>query len=280
MSYHVHLTPKSKNAKTGPIPVSTTTALTCPGTCPFNHQNAGGCYAESGPLALHWRKVTAGERGMGLSTFAEQIAALPAGQLWRHNQAGDLPGDGDRIDSEAFGQITGANRGRRGFTYTHYPIRVEDGAKDAETAYHNRVQIIAANVAGFTVNLSANNVEHADQLADAVGDAAPVVTVLPSTVEGPEHIETPAGRRVVVCLPRIGMMFPVPRAVSASGPATGQSSGFLPTAPASARLIGLQLCRTTRTSGQPDHGTPVSAGRVLRPVGLGSADDRRLTAPN
>jgi hypothetical protein len=199
MSYHVHLTPKSKNAKTGPIPVSTTTALTCPGTCPFNHQNAGGCYAESGPLALHWRKVTAGERGMGLSTFAEQIAALPAGQLWRHNQAGDLPGDGDRIDSEAFGQITGANRGRRGFTYTHYPIRVEDGAKDAETAYHNRVQIIAANVAGFTVNLSANNVEHADQLADAVGDAAPVVTVLPSTVEGPEHIETPAGRRVVVC---------------------------------------------------------------------------------
>ena len=30
MTYQVHLTPKSKNEKTGPIPVSTTEAQTCP----------------------------------------------------------------------------------------------------------------------------------------------------------------------------------------------------------------------------------------------------------
>ena len=177
----VHLTLKSANAKTGPIPVSTTSALSCSDTCPFKDN---GCYAESGPLALHWRAVTAGERGLTWPEFCDAIAQLPDGQLWRHNQAGDLPGLGDYINPAAMQLLIDANKGRRGFTYTHKPATAE-----------NLELIRAANAAGFTVNLSANNLAHADALIDT--GAGPVVTVLPTNA--PAKTTTPAGRPVITC---------------------------------------------------------------------------------
>ena len=177
----VHLTLKSANAQTGPIPVSTTSALSCSDTCPFKDN---GCYAESGPLALHWRAVTAGERGLDWQSFCDAIAALPAGQLWRHNQAGDLPGLGDTINPAALDMLVQANAGKRGFTYTHKPATPE-----------NLAMIRAANEAGFTVNLSANNLHHADELADT--GAGPVVVVLPANA--PAKTATPAGRAVITC---------------------------------------------------------------------------------
>lgn len=181
-----HWTAKSANAKTGPIPVSTTSAATCPPECPFQ---GSGCYAESGPLALHWRKVTAGDRGDTLAALCASVAQLPAGALWRHNQAGDLPGIGSAIDAPALAAIVAANTGRRGFTYTHKPV--ESGKHAAD----NRAAIAAANGAGFTVNLSANSLAHADTLAAL--DIAPVCAVIPS--DTPERATTPAGRTVVAC---------------------------------------------------------------------------------
>jgi len=179
-----HLTLKSSNAKTGPIPVSTTSAKTCPLECPFNNANQGGCYAESGPLALHWRRVTSGERGTSFDSFCESIAALPEGQLWRHNQAGDLPGSGSSIDVAAMRKLIKANNKRLGFTYTHKPLTKKNAAIIAES-----------NAAGFTVNLSGNNLSHADKLADA--NVGPVVSVVPEST--PEKTTTPAGRKVVIC---------------------------------------------------------------------------------
>lgn len=180
---HFHLTVKSRNVKTGPIPVSTSTALTCPPACPFNAGN--GCYAASGPLALFWAKVTAGDAGASYAAFLDQIAALPAGQLWRHNQAGDLAGAGDALDIAALDALVTANAGKRGFTYTHKPLR--DAAE--------RDAIARANAAGFTVNLSGNDLAHADRLADL--GIAPVVAVLPA--DATQNTVTPAGRKVVVC---------------------------------------------------------------------------------
>lgn len=177
----VHLTIKSANAKTGPIPVSTTSALSCPSACPLK---SGGCYADGGPLAIHWRAVTAGERGLDWQSFCDEIAALPAGQLWRHNQAGDLPGLDNYINPAAMELLVKANKGRRGFTYTHKPPTPE-----------NLEIIRAANAAGFTVNLSANNLHQADELA-ATG-AGPVVTILPA--DAPAKTTTPAGRPVITC---------------------------------------------------------------------------------
>ena len=175
----VHLTLKSANAKTGPIPVSTTTKDSCPPDCAMRD----ACYAASGPLALHWAKVTDGTRGTDWPTFTASIANLPDGQLWRHNQAGDLPVNNGTVDPVKLGQLVHANAGRRGFTYSHH--------RDAESINWIR----HANSWGFTVNLSANDLQDADTLADH--KAGPVVVVLPSTQTA--NTKTPAGRPVVVC---------------------------------------------------------------------------------
>ena len=95
---HYHLTPVSANVKTGPIPVSTSSAETCPTVCPFR---GSGCYAESGPLGLHWMAVTRAKRGTNWGEFLDAVRGIAAGSLWRHNQAGDLPGMGNRIARRA-----------------------------------------------------------------------------------------------------------------------------------------------------------------------------------
>lgn len=178
----VHLTLKSSNVKTGPIPVSTTSSASCPTACAFK---GNGCYAESGPLALHWKAVTEGNRGTDWATFCDTIATLPDGQLWRHNQAGDLAGNGYTIDQGKLMALVTANRGKRGFTYTHY----------SPSHPLNAASIEHANKNGFTINLSANNLEHADELASL--EIGPVVVVLP--IDQEENTVTPSGRKVVVC---------------------------------------------------------------------------------
>ena len=178
-----HLTLVSRNVKTGPIPVSTTSAESCPSACPFN--NANGCYAASGPLALHWRKVTNGLSGDSYGAFLDKASRLMKGQLWRHNQAGDLIGEGDTLDTQALALLVKANKGKRGFTYTHKPL-----ATQAE-----RDAIRDANKGGFTVNLSGNTLDHADSLVDLA--IAPVVVVLPH--DATSNTVTPKGRKVVVC---------------------------------------------------------------------------------
>jgi len=179
---YYHITPISTNKKTGPIPVTTTSADSCPPSCPFS---GGGCYAKSGgPLALHWRKVSEGKRGGSLEDLTSFIRSLPEGTLFRHNQAGDLPGEGERLDARALRQIVQANTGRRGFTYTH-----KYGKRG------NLRHIKAANEGGFTVNLSANSPSHADELAET--GAGPVVCVLDQTTT--KNTTTPAGRKIVIC---------------------------------------------------------------------------------
>lgn len=180
-----HMTYPSRNVKTGPIPVTTSTAETCPDACPFKTSNGGGCYATSGPLAIHWKAVTEGKRGDTWETFLRKIAALPKGILWRANQAGDLPGQGDCLDTIALGQLVQANKGKKGFTYTHKPL---DSA-------HERLAIHHANANGFTVNLSGNNLSHADDLVDM--GIAPVTVVLPTNATA--NTTTPKGRKVVIC---------------------------------------------------------------------------------
>ena len=65
---------------------------------------------------MHWAKVTSGERGESWSSFIGSIKAFKPGQLWRHKQAGDLPGAGARIDPKKLHQLVEANKGKRGFT--------------------------------------------------------------------------------------------------------------------------------------------------------------------
>jgi hypothetical protein len=180
--YTVLLTLKSGNEKTGPIPVSLSSDKTCPPSCPFMAQ---GCYARGWPLVKHWTDVSQGKRGTGWVEFCRRVRTeIPAGSLWRHNQAGDLPGTGEAIDTHAVRELAYANEGKRGFTYTHKT----HGKKNTEA-------IALANRLGFTVNLSANGLAHADRLASL--GCGPVVTVLPA--EQKTNTSTPEGRKVVIC---------------------------------------------------------------------------------
>jgi hypothetical protein len=194
---HYHITPRSANEKTGPIVVTTSAGETCPPACPFRRS----CYAKAGPLALHWAAVTRGDRGdpwpAFLVTLAKALAKAPAGQVWRHNQAGDLPGVGDKIDRAKLAALVTVNAaaGAKGFTYTHKPLIAGDG--DAKVAASNLAGVVAANAAGFTINASANTLAHADALADRLAGRVPVCVVVDAAT--PEKTVTPAGRRVVVC---------------------------------------------------------------------------------
>lgn len=175
----VSLSMRSGNRKLGPIPVSITSSETCPPSCAFFGE---GCFAEYHLLRSHWARVP--ERGRSWEEFCELVALLPAGALWRHNAAGDLPGRGEELDAVALMALVAANRGRRGFTFTHKPMGIIASAA-----------IRVANELGFTVNLSADNLDHADRLADL--DVGPVVVVVPSNA--PEKMRTLAGRHVIVC---------------------------------------------------------------------------------
>jgi hypothetical protein len=178
-----YLNPKSANRKTGPIPVSTTSEANCPNACPFMDS---GCYAKGFPLRGRWQEVTDGARGTKYSAFIHLIHALPDGQLWRHNQAGDLIGNRKTIDAGALNSLASANAGKRGFTYTHYDV-IKNKA--------NRSAVAKANANGFTVNLSANNLDHADALVKT--NAGPVVVVMPRDFTG--KTTTPDGHKVIQC---------------------------------------------------------------------------------
>ena len=174
---NVALTPISSNRKTGPMPVSYSTREWCPDDCPLKKH---GCYAKHGHTGIHWRKVTAGERGTDWDTFVSKVRHLPKGGIWRHNVAGDLP----IFDHGMIRQLIKANTGKGGFTYTHHLPTAENAGIIAES-----------NANGFTVNLSSNNVTEADTLADM--DIAPVVTLLPT--DSAKVTFTPKGRKVVRC---------------------------------------------------------------------------------
>lgn len=195
------ITRKTANKITGPIMVTTSPRMTCPLSCAFRKGGegplAGVCYAEHGALGgFVWTLLDRAQSGQTIMNdirvhdFVELLYAIrsqPSGSLWRHNVAGDLPSNNrTTVDAAALRAIVDANRGRRGFTFTHY---------DVLTNLANRAMIADANKNGFTINLSGNSLEHADQLADL--RIAPVTVILPASAK--RNTTTPKGRTVVIC---------------------------------------------------------------------------------
>jgi hypothetical protein len=221
-------TPKSSNRKIGPVPVSTITADTCWQGCAYL---LNGCYAKGGPVSMIWSALTEhspgsvwrneqGARFQSLTNrYCYEIAQLPAGQGWRHGQAGDLPGTNEQIDARALRRLVRANKGKRGWTYTHKPMFAGEHVTEGQ-ASANRRAVAHAN-AYPPIHWRSDGL-----LALNIG---PVAVVLPSTVHGRTDIFTPNGTRVVVC------------------PATYQKE---------TRCVDCMLCQRQRTCvvGFPAHG--------------------------
>jgi hypothetical protein len=203
--------PGRENRKTGQIPTAYVARESCPSSCPLL---GNGCYAETGNIGLHRRKM----KGVPWAKFCLMVAEkLGPRQLWRYAVAGDLPGFGGLIDRAALQLLTTANMRRPVIAYTHKPVL------DAEhpAAASNRRFIAEAIGGGLMLNLSGNNPSHADVLADL--DLAPVITILRNAYarrhrslgrgkrewletigEYRDRISTfpthsPAGRRIAVC---------------------------------------------------------------------------------
>jgi hypothetical protein len=187
----------SRVAKLGGIPASYTESSSCPPSCALR---GAGCYAEVTRARLQWNRVDSGKVGGPWSQFCREVAALPRGILWRHNVAGDLPGRNDRLDRAACLRLANANRGRRGFTFTHYPlIEGLHGERYApeKLAAHNRAVVAEMLARGFTVNASADSVAHADRIR-AGAPGIPVAALLPQNTTA-RAMRTPAGRKIVTC---------------------------------------------------------------------------------
>jgi hypothetical protein len=179
----VRWTPVTHNVKTGPIPVSVTDRDSCPTSCSYR---GAGCYAEeSNHTRLHWGRTA--ERGLEWPAFLRKVRALPRGQLWRHNEAGDLPGPGDVIDASLLAGLARANEaaGARGFTFTHKPL-----------THANEAAIRHAIAHRFAINLSADTIAEADALV--ARGVAPVAVVVPADHPA-RATRTPAGSTLVVC---------------------------------------------------------------------------------
>jgi len=181
----VHLSPISHNSKVGPIPVSTTEEGSCPKECPLKDTD---CYARFGPLGIHWKQVKEGKRGDNWLAFCNRVSRFFKGQLWRHNQAGDLPQRKDgKIHRTKVMQLSKASQHTNGWTYTHY---------DPLDSHNARCIKDVNDAGGMTINISADSLEQADQYV-ALG-IAPVVVILPDDAPKLGN-KTPGGLPIVVC---------------------------------------------------------------------------------
>lgn len=100
-------------------------------------------------------------------------------------QAGDLPGRNERINIKKVIRLVKACNGLMAWGYTHKPPSVGNNKKIIKYCNQN----------GLTINLSANNLSHADKLLKL--KIGPVVVTLSRDCS--KNTITPKGTKVVIC---------------------------------------------------------------------------------
>lgn len=183
MKHFIGVTRKSGNRKIGAIPASWSTVSTCPDTCglkkPLPGKKAPPCYYFSGHFTGMQAKRLENPDSTNRLTpkqFAEWVATLNPGQLWRDRVGGDQVPSATKplnIDARTFNRVTRANHqaDARGFSYTHYPLNA-----------HNVRLIRAARLNGYTLNVSADSMAEAAKIKSRFPDL-PVVALGPADYE-------------------------------------------------------------------------------------------------
>ena len=177
-----HLVHVSDNRKIGKISVTYTSSDSCPPTCKLKNS---GCYGESGPIALFWKKVDSNQYGTSdFNSFCNELKNMN-GLMVRINSVGDLGHTNGYINTSMLEKMTSALKKKIAFTYTHHDMTIPE----------NRAAIKKANDNGFTINLSADNLADVDQYVSyGIG---PVVSVIPEKSENVMY--TPGGNKIVKC---------------------------------------------------------------------------------
>ena len=145
------------------------------------------CYAMTGPLALHWDKVSNGERGKGWRDHLADLATLPVFSPLRLNQRGDIPHRGGRISRRYLVALLDVIKRRKlqAWTYTHHDLAKGENAELLRRAFRS----------GLTINVSTETVEAADA---AIAAGLPATITVPST-ETRTTFRTPERNLVMVC---------------------------------------------------------------------------------
>lgn len=167
------------NSKTGAMLLVRSPRSTCPDSCGLK---GNGCYAENFPLAFHWLKQETS--GVDFATVLYAIRTLPRESVWRLFEAGDFepsPENPELISPSQVLSLLSANKGKRGFGYTHYPV------------LPNLEAFQLMNSSGLTINVSADTFEQA-----AVYFSLGLPTTLLVSENFPKD-KTVDGLRVVVC---------------------------------------------------------------------------------
>ena len=179
-----HLSRVSKNQKTGPIAVTTTSKNSCSVNCGMREV----CYAASGKLAIHWNLVSDGSRSSEWRKHLDDLASLPYGSPLRLNQAGDLVASASGRLSRTFidGLLSVVKERRlQAWTYTHHDHTLGDNGK----------LLRRANREGLRINVSTETEESADL---AIASGLPAVLAV-SSEETRKVWRTPARNLVKVC---------------------------------------------------------------------------------
>lgn len=167
------------NSKTGAMLLVRSPRSTCPESCGLK---GNGCYAENFPLALHWLKQE--QTGVDFATVLYAVRTLPKKALWRLFEAGDFEPSSENpelISSQQVVSLLAANKGKRGFGYTHYPV------------LPNLEVLQLMNASGLTINASADTFEQV-KLYQSLG--------LPTTLLVAENFPKDSvveGVHIVVC---------------------------------------------------------------------------------
>lgn len=135
------------NSKTGAMLLVRSPRSTCPDSCGLK---GNGCYAENFPLVLHWMKQET--TGIDFSSVLYAIRTLPKDSIWRLFEAGDFepsPENPELIAASQVLSLLSANKGKRGFGYTHYPV------------LPNLEVLQLMNSSGLTINASADTFKQA-----------------------------------------------------------------------------------------------------------------------
>lgn len=141
----------------------------------------------TGPLSLHWDKVSDGSRGKGWRDHLADLATLPLFSPLRLNQSGDLPHSAGKISRRYLAALLDVIKRRKlqAWTYTHHDLAKGENASLLRRAFRS----------GLTINVSTETMEAADA---AIAAGLPATITVPST-ETRSTWRTPDRNLVMVC---------------------------------------------------------------------------------